>query len=232
MSLIGQPESYSDILKRIYYATLLTTFACTMIVNAIAPGFFGFLESWDVEIKVGPIEKIKAGLVIIPFAVALPCRMFKLHDRISDLFGIRKRFDLTYVLRPLAKTVGVEDSLDWKVIQRERDKIMNRVFYAYASFNEPKIRKQMVQTAADQWGWFWCCVEPLAVLVLFAIICAFMGTWLWVGVTLVFIALLLFVASHFWGEAKINARAQVDEIAATQVWRDEIRTEFLQVAGN
>jgi uncharacterized membrane protein len=232
MSIIGQPESYSDILKRIFWVTLGTGVICTSILSTISPDVHALLAPLDAEIKIGPIEKVKASLVLIPFLVALISRALVLHDKISDFLHIRARFDVEYLLKPLVNGVGLSLSeQESKVLEVRRTAAMRKMFYPFASFKDPKIDAQTVITAADHWGWFWCTVEPQVILGIFAIFCTIMQAWLYVAATLFVIAVMLFGAAHFWREAKNSAKAQVAEILSERTRREHILATFPEVMG-
>jgi len=102
MSLIGQPKSYSDMLKRIFAATLTVGVLCTFALAAASPAVRTFLESWSAEVSIGILDSVKALYVLIPLVIAILSRVFLLHDKVSNFFGIRRRFDLGNILRPLA----------------------------------------------------------------------------------------------------------------------------------
>ena len=100
--------------------------------------------------------------VVIAFVVALLTRMFQFHDRISDVLGIRRRFDLKNILIPLAKRVGsdVTEEKELKMAER-RDELMHAVFYKYASSRaeKPLVDKHDIEHALNAWSWFWVLVE-------------------------------------------------------------------------
>src|SRR5207249_3941140 len=106
---------------------------------------------------------------ILPaFLVALLFRIFKMHDRLSDVFGIRKRFDLDEILAPLSKGAGVPFTKPMRArATSRRDSLMASVFYAYASGTEgkAKIDPHLVTMALDQWSWFWILAEAVFVMV-------------------------------------------------------------------
>src|ERR1039457_1184872 len=56
-------------------------------------------RSGQVDIE---IVKVKLGYVLPALIVAVAFRIFKAHDRISDIFGIRRNFDVQEILVPLA----------------------------------------------------------------------------------------------------------------------------------
>src|SRR5690606_15472439 len=84
-----------------------------------------------------------------------------LHDRISDIFFIRRNFDVKHILLPTARNVGV--NIDKEIINKiikERRPLMNQVFYRYASSrNEPVVDKHLIEKALDTWSWFWVFLE-------------------------------------------------------------------------
>lgn len=232
MSLIGQPESYSEMLKRIFAATLTTGIACTFFLGTVSPAVKTFLESWSAETSIGILDGVKAFYVVVPLVVAIGARVFLLHDRISDLFRIRKRFDLANILMPLAEGVGFPTSgASWNKIQNQRDLAMSRTFYKYASFRDPKIDVQLVRTAADRWAWFWCMVEPQFVLIITGIILAILRSWF----ELIFVVLVMVILSTIglllWPQLRNGGRNQVREILENGSWKAEIRTALQALAG-
>jgi hypothetical protein len=232
MSLIGQPESYSDMLKRIFTATLAMGVLCTFALAAVSPAVRTFLEGWSVEISIGFLDSVKAFYVLIPLGVAILSRVFLLHDKVSDLFGIRRRFDLENVLRPLAEGVGFPTAgTNWKRIEESHDLAMTRTFYRYASFRNPKIDVQMVRTAADRWAWFWCTVEPHIILIISGLIAVALGAWSLLLCILVSMIVLILISFLLWPQLRAGARNQVAEILDNGGWRAEVQSALCYLAG-
>lgn len=232
MSLIGQPESYSDMLKRIFAATLVTGIICTFAVAAVSPAVCAFLESWDAEAGIGILKGVKALYVLIPLLVAVLTRIFLVHDKISDLLGLRRRFDLENILKPLAEGVGLSTTdTTWRRVQNSRNVAMTRTFYRYASFRDPRIDVQLVRTAADRWAWFWCTIEPQVVLLITGIIFAVLGAWVGVVVVLVAMAVLSLIALVLWHQLKRDAEPQVAEILNSKKWKWEIQDTLKALLG-
>ncbi len=228
MSLISQPESYSQILTRIFVATLTTGILCTFGLAGASPHFHKFLEGWNTHTSIGIIDNVKALYVLVPLAVAIASRAFLLHDKISDWCRIRKTFDINFILKPLAAGVGYPVAGDeWMSVVENREKAMAKTFYRYASFTSPKIDPHLVRTAADHWGWFWCGVEPSAILVVASVSFAALQAW-WPHfcVTLAVIVVLLCLSAARWSSLKELASKQVDEILNTPASKDEILAVF------
>jgi hypothetical protein len=89
-------------------------------------------------------------------------RIFKLHDRISDIFLIRQRFDVSEILFPLAIGSGASLNIDQiRTFKKERNSLMYKVFYKYASSTPGKavIDSHYITMALDQWCWYWIVLE-------------------------------------------------------------------------
>lgn len=232
MSLIGQPESYSDMLKRIFAATLTAGIICTVAVARVSPAVRDFLDSWDAEVGIGILNSIKALYVLIPLLLAVLIRVFRVHDKVSDPLGLRRHFDIQHILKPLADGVGFPtDGTRWLEVRTNRDLLMRRTFFRYASFKEPKIDGQLVRTAADQWAWFWCMIEPQVVLLITGIIFATIAAWIEVLIVLSVILILAVTALILWPQLKTGAKAQVTDILTREDWKTEIRAAFNDVLG-
>jgi len=160
MKVIAQPDSYSDMLERIFVTTLVAGVGCTLLVASASPEAKALLDSVKTEADLGLVKGIKALYVLIPLGIALVSRTVLLHDKISDLFRIRRYFDTRHILFRMASSVGLAlDPSTRKRICSIREPLMYRVFYRYAGFADPKIDKQLIRTALDHWGWFWVGVE-------------------------------------------------------------------------
>ena len=106
---------------------------------------------------------------VIALLVALFTRAVKLHDLVSDVLGIRRRFDCNYILFPLAALVGENlSSRQKEAATAARSNLMRQVFYRYASSraDSPLVDKHEIEYALDQWSWFWVCVEAIVLCVL------------------------------------------------------------------
>lgn len=90
--------------------------------------------------------------------------IFKLHDRISDVFRIRFRYDQKYILRPIADSVIGDDSKNiYSKLEANRHNAMSNVFYKYASSTEanPLVGKHNIHQALTTFSWYWICLEVI-----------------------------------------------------------------------
>jgi hypothetical protein len=173
MKIFGQPENYSDMLERIFIFSLGVGVFCVLELSFYSPSVKNILDSISIETDIGLVKGLKALYVVVPLIVAIISRVIKLHDRISDIFLIRHKFDVKYILFPIVRKVGSNVMLD--KIQKNRIDMMYKVFYPYAGFKDPSIDAQLVRSALDNWGWLWVEVESCCLFLLTAVIFLFIG---------------------------------------------------------
>lgn len=159
-------SSYAEMLSKIAIWTFASSLGATVTLRWNCPEIDAFLGRLAVPVPIEDLN-IPLGTALPAFAMALVSRIFKLHDRLSDVLGIRRRFDRQEILIPLAAATG--SSLTVEQIQKvdsRRDELMGRVFYKYASSSADtsKIDVHYVILALDQWSWYWVVLEALFVM--------------------------------------------------------------------
>lgn len=215
MKIFGQPEDYSEILQRIFYTSVSTGIACTVLLAKASPPIQELINSINASADIGPIKNIKVLYVLIPFLIGVLSRMLKLHDRISDVFRIRYLFDNRCLLFPLAKGAGLTLTRDLrKKIGYERVNSMYAVFYPYAGFKKPVIDEQLVRTAADNWGWFWVLVESSALIAATTVILVIMQKWDFVSWCLIVLLVEFALMLMYWLACQRGGGRQVTAILA------------------
>lgn len=231
MTLLGQPESYSDMLKRIFAATFIMGVVCIFALAAGSPTMHSLLEMWSLTVSVGPVDNVKMLYVLIPLVAAVLARVFFVHNKLSDLFGIRMRFDIENILKPLAVGVGIPTTGSaWDQIENNRELAMTRTFYRYASFKDPQIDVQLVRSAADRWAWFWCTIEPQIILFATAIALAILGAWIELFAILAVAGILALIAILLWPQLRAGARNQIAEILTMEDWKSDVRAALQNLA--
>jgi hypothetical protein len=225
MSFVGQPENYSDILFRIFVASSVVGFVACQLLASVSPETKALMDVVDVEGAFGIIGSVKLLYIAIPATVGMVFRWITLHDRISSLLGIRLNFDVDYILGPMANKVAVPVPSRYK-LRTNRTRLMRAVFYKFASFEDPRIDTQLVRGAADSWGWFWCCVEPQAVILLTAIGFATCGAWWHVLGCSIVSLMLVVIAGRIMKRLQAIAIDQVGEILRNPEFRKEVEAAF------
>lgn len=235
LPFLSTTKNYDQVLTKLASFAFYETYAITLILrqNSKFGTFFSGIESW------GPIGKIvqivphhdalNISGIVIAFAVAVLTHAFQFHDRISDVFGIRRRFDRRRILIPLSQRVGVpvDEDKEAKIALR-RDELMHAVFYKYASSRaeKPLVDKHDIEHALNAWSWFWAFVEAVAYFGFGAII----AWWLDSGDLAIVFAFLsagpLFVALLQWPRLARYVRPQIDSIAADPLAAADVRQQF------
>jgi len=227
MKILAQPESYSDMLQRVFITTLVTGVICTLILADASPALKTVLDSVTTEADFGPIKKVKALYVVIPMLIALFSRVIMLHDRISDAFRIRHVFDTHFILAPLASGVGLAVTKDLKKkLSKNRRKAMYTCFYPYASFRDPKIDRQLVLSSADRWGWYWVFTESSFLFAVTAVILLIVGKYGHARACAVPILVELTLALFMGFACRRNAQSQVDAILADHDRANSVASEL------
>lgn len=214
--MIGLVKNYSDMLNRIAIAAFMVSAFVAYLLMPPSSSTAMLIESLKLPI---PSEFFGfKGIATIYLAAgilgAMLSRLLLLHNLISNIFGIRKRFDRDHVLRPMAKRVGITCSAEsLKGIDVNRRVLMRRAFYAYADPHKPSINAHLIQTALDSWSWYWIFVESIFFCSIGWLAAAAIGNWLLFGVLfIVTISILLVLALSYPKRRAMAAQAQVDEI--------------------
>lgn len=162
MNPFSQPKNYNDMLGKIMTFTFFISLGLVIVVAGAKVSVWNALHPRWMTFNVGlpGLKGVPAGYAVVALLVALATRISKLHDRVSDLFGIRVRFDLHEILAPLAGGVGIPVDFALRdTLTRNRHKAMYAVFYKYAGSTDPVIDRHLIWTALDRWSWFWICIE-------------------------------------------------------------------------
>jgi len=220
------PTTYAQMLKKLAGLAFYEVFLITFLLRSI-PQVDGALES--VESLIPHSTMYNLGGLAIALLVALLSHIVHLHDRISDLIGIRRRFDRNHILIPLAELVGVKITPQRReAMAQNRDRLMREVFYKYASSRaeNPLVDKHDIEHALAQWAWLWAFVEGTVFFSIGAAVAlVFGGSRL--GVWLLAVA-LAFVAIAFALSFRLPryARAEIEAIAADNSARRHVRASF------
>jgi hypothetical protein len=154
-------SDYPSMLNKIALYTFGVTLLAGFCVYSRVPQIRPWLLPVEVAVPEFPV-KVPMGVLLVAFGVAFLSRTVKLHDRISDVFGIRKRFDVEVILFPMAAASGAALTLDQQEsVRNNRLNLMSKVFYRYATSSPGKavIEAHAITMALDQWSWYWILVE-------------------------------------------------------------------------
>jgi hypothetical protein len=228
-------KDYGQVLKKLAVFAFCEVYIITLFLraNPTIDGFFSGIEFW------GPIGKatswiphyadLNVGGAAIALFVAILSNIFQFHDRISDVFGIRRRFDCTNILIPLSISVGSEVSTTKPgEIEKHRDRLMRSVFYKYASSRDdtPLVDKHDIEHAMNAWSWFWVFVEAIAYFGTGAVIALWLGSK---DIALIFAAVAagcFVIAICQRPRLRRYTKPQIDQIAGDAIASTNIKQTF------
>jgi hypothetical protein len=229
------PSNYAEMLKKlgsfVFYETWIATFILREIPEIDA--LFGFIE------KHGAIGRVlsvipnyeKFNLVGLAISLLIACIFYavQMHDRISDLFGIRKRFDRNYILLPMAVFVGAQlTPAQLNSLITNRHSILRRVFYDYVSSRAatPLVDKHEIERALDAWSWYWILIEAIPVALLSALVAIMFSATL-IAVSFCAAAILCWILSSlFYLRLERFTRPEIEAIIANKGARADIQEAF------
>ena len=213
-------RSYSDMLRKLASFLFYETWVVTFVLRGIPPIDEAFSRSYG---KIGSALSVIPNadkLNLIGLGVALVVAgagyFLQLHDRASDVLGIRKRFDRVCILVPLALMVGAK--LTPEKIDRldvSRDTVMRDVFYKYASSRaeNPLVDKHDIEHALSGWSWYWVFIEAILLLLVSSVVAISFGAYE-MSASFVLLAMLCWLLA---GMQRVRlyryARPQVEAIA-------------------
>ena len=148
-----------------------------------------------------------------------------LHNVISSALGIRRRFDMKYIVTPIAHKVGVTLSLEQRRrVEENRSEVMRSIFYRYASSTSEKalVDRHDIHHALDNWSYVWICIEGLFLAVIVLLISLWLGNTQIIIVSAVFIFIYFLFFFIFHSRARVLIRPQVQAITQHISARNEI----------
>ena len=194
-------KNYSEMLNKIAIFNFISGIVILYLLGKYVPEIKSILASyeWNIQILNKDFTIIN---IIIPFLIALFSRMIKLHDRISDLFRIRFRYDINYILKPMALEINYSSNNLSEFLKKNRISLMRKCFYNYASTQDNKceIELHYVHMTIDQLSWYWIILEIISLIFIAFIISLCYYTIILIlifGISLILSFILLFIAKYF-----------------------------------
>lgn len=221
-----RPTNYNEMLNKIGTFTFLEALVLSWYAARASNSIASVLDAYKISVKVFSIE-FPFLYVLAAGAIALAARIPKLHNKISDLLGIRQTFDVYRILIPLAGSVGIPVDKSFRdTLKNKRKQAMQRTFYRYASFEEPKISKALVLSAIDTWTWYWILSELLCLLCIAAGILLVFRAFDAASLLLALLFILTLLFSTVYRVCGKNADYQIEELISDPERVRELQEEF------
>ena len=170
MWIFDTPKSYSDMIKKIAWTTFFIVLIGLILITHMSEGFNNLMKtlSCGIQLEYNSL-KLYISYIWIPLVFAIFENIFKLHDRISDLFKIRYNYDRKIIIKGFIIRLNVDIDIN-KVTFKNRDMIMSDIFYKYAGYAHPVIDEHLIAMALGAWCWYWIIIDTLLVTVLLSIV--------------------------------------------------------------
>lgn len=222
----GAPKNYQEMLWKIAVADFWLTLICTFLLRYDTwidglfirveqlPGVKEFASLAKLpQITAVDLSTVSVVNVVIALFVMLFSRVTRLHDLVSDVLGIRARFDRANILLPLAVMSGAKMSARQVAnIKRDRSHLMRDTFYKYASSTKENglVDKHDIEGALEAWTLYWVALEGFVILAVCALVSAIAASaWLLALFFSVSMAFLLFMQFRYTKlERKVEPEVQ------------------------
>lgn len=209
-------KSYDKMLNKIGIFTAFWLLFQWHLILVCFPEFKNYIN----EVVIGTLQLNKPIKIyeielsfsyIIPLILSLVCRVIKLHNKVSDIFKIRYKYDLDNIIFPIAEGVGYRIASIEKV-KSKRDYLMRKVFYRYAGYTNPQIDTHLINMALDSLCWYWIVIEWEFITCITLLICSFSDNKIIVGILIVLIVILGLACSSLKKMCIPKTKSEVVEI--------------------
>ncbi|WP_422478547.1 hypothetical protein [Pleomorphochaeta sp. DL1XJH-081] len=214
-------KNYGEMLRKIACYSTVVVFILLTILRSILNDTDiinnQIFQKWlNVKITVYSIQLSVIDVTLAIF-VGVITRVIKLHDRLSTLLRIRKRFDIQQILKPIIKECSPEnypEKKQGKAIIENRHKLMRKTFYKYASGNPEyqHIDPHLIEMALDQWTYFWILEEAIFFITIASIPLIIYKKYFALAIFVLIIILLIVIMKASYQKSKIYAKDEVEEI--------------------
>ncbi|WP_286300114.1 hypothetical protein [Aminobacter sp. SS-2016] len=225
-------SNYREMLTKLAWYTFGVAIVCIFTLSHFAPPIkklIALIENLFPReaAEVLPFPASLLGVFTLAIGVGLIAHAIRLHDRLSDLFRIRKEFDVHYILYPLALASGATLSITrLHEVKQQRKRLMGSTFYAYVSSTKPEIDSHTVIQALTNWSWYWVCLEATTLLTLTALVLAIYGAWLASTCLLLGCTMLLLFMRFFRLQSADYAATEVEQVLRDDTRRAAVAAEF------
>jgi len=223
LPFLATPVNYREMLSKLAGFAFYESWVLLVLLRVNSQHIDAFFKQIEFHSSISELlkavphyEVINIPGILIAFLIAVLTHAFQFHNRISDLLGIRRYFDVNYILLPLSRLVDSTVTDDKaKSIAAQRDQLMRDVFYKYASSRDDKslVDKHDIEQALGGWYWFWLFLEGIF-YVGFAGIIAWSANSHWLAIVFAgVVALLILFAFGQWARLPRYARIEITTIA-------------------
>lgn len=178
--------------------------------------------------------EISSGFAVGVVILTILFRVVKLHDRISDVLGIRKRYDYENIILPLYLGVNGPNAIrpDPEKVHLSRARIMRASFYRYTNGKDPlSIDSHFVEMAWESLALYWGITEAIFIQLILALAMTISGALrlgFYFGLLVTVLGALYLLAER---HCIRQTSQEVGEILASPDRRNQIKAAFDEILG-
>ena len=226
MWIFDTPKTYSEMVEKISKSVFILSLFVLYILSCANNDFCMFLESISFGASYEAFGiKLNLALFYLPLLIGIGEHIFKIHDLISSLFGIRDHYDREIIVKEFLKRTNSKRNLK-ELSKKKIASIMSKTFYKYVSSTNPIIDSHSIILTLNEWCWFWIVLDSMLIMFLVGIVFLFVK-WSWAN-ALLFLGLLVCLLILLLLIMRRTIKYTKQEIAA--IWNDEKRKEEISNA--
>lgn len=212
-----QIKDYSGMLKIIAIGSSVILFSCLVFLKYQTNLLDEIIEDFpSISVELVGVELsstyILPSLIWIFISISL-----KVHDRLSNLFKIRHRFDYNHVLLKFVEKLNIPlNDVKKSNLSKNRKDLMYKIFYKYADSSKPEsddnISPHLIHKALNNWTYFWVLLEGQIFIIATIIVFTFEKNLANVIITFIILIVTIIIQFLIYKEAKQIANQEINEI--------------------
>jgi len=227
MWIFGTPKDYSEMVEKISKSVFAISLFLFYFLTCVNDEFKSFMTqiSFGVEYDFIGI-KLNLALLYLPLIIGISEHVFKIHDKISSLLGIRENYDKQIVAAKILEKCDMGKKVD-ELNTYEVKAILSKAFYKYVSSTNPIIDQHYINLALNEWCWYWIALDTQVLFSATGVLFLIMK-WSWLNLLLILAicAFLLVMMKLIKLQAEAYTEAEIRAIFSKKERADEIVKEL------
>lgn len=227
MWIFNSPKNYSEMVEKIAKSAFVISLFLLYFLTCVNNEFNLFMKqiSFNVEYEFVGI-KLNLALLYLPLLIGISEHIFKIHDKISTLIGIRNRYDKNVIAAIILKNCKIEKNAN-TLDQSEVKTVLSKAFYKYVSSTNPVIDQHYIYLTLNEWCWYWITLDTLALFTATGILFLLLKwSWLNLLVIVTICSLLLIIMKLIKVQAEEYTKEEIRVIFSDKKRVDEIKEEL------
>lgn len=227
MWIFNSPKNYSEMVDKISKCSFLISLLLLYFLSCCNNDLYAFLNkiSFGIKYELIGIKLTLAGAVL-PLLVGIAEHIFKIHDKVSTILKIRKKYDKEVIVCSFLRSLGFENQIP-KLKDDDVSKLMSCCFYRYASSTNPQIDSHNILLALNEWCWFWIILDTEILLSMTGV--AFLiirFSWKNLLFVLLIVSSLLYIMWLINKQCSSYTKSEVDDILNNLDRKEKIRADI------